>query len=86
MNRVTKKPKEARDKKASNRPSIYPNKKFRLQGVISAEGARCFKVARKCLANTSGWKSRVSDADTIEFLARQFVEFLAHKFGVGAKQ
>lgn len=73
MQKVIKKKKPATGpKKASNRPSIFPNKKFRLQGVISKEGARCFEAARQALAKQANWKGKVSDADTIEFLAREF--------------
>lgn len=74
MKKIVKKKKPASEKQASNRPSIYPNKKYRLQGTISEEGSRCFELARKVLAGTDAAKrfDRVSDADTIEFLAREF--------------
>lgn len=72
MKKIVKKKKGAT--RASNRPSIYPNKKYRLQGVISEEGSRCFEIGRKALAATEAGRTftRPSDADTIEFLAREF--------------
>lgn len=74
MKKIVKKEKPASDR-ASNRPSIYPNKKYRVQGTISEEGGRCFDAARKVLAASDAAQlfDRVSDADTIDFLAREFV-------------
>lgn len=61
-----------RDKtKIFNRPSIFKNKEVRVQGMISKMGSTCFEERRKQLARIAGWDpKKVSDADTIEFLAR----------------
>jgi hypothetical protein len=42
----------------------------RLQGVISGGAAIAFTAARRRLKKLAKWKGKVSDADTIEFLAR----------------
>lgn len=54
------------------RPAIFDlPKEVRIQGVISKPGSVKFEQARKRLAKLVGWApERVSDADTIEFLAR----------------
>lgn len=57
--------------KIFNRPSIFKHKEVRVQGMISKAGAECFEVRRKQLAKLSGWDAKkISDADTIEYLAR----------------
>lgn len=57
--------------KIYNRPSIFKHKEVRIQGMISKAGATKFEQARKRLADLAGWKpEKVSDADTIEYLAR----------------
>ena len=54
------------------RPSIFPNKKGgRVQGGLTDVGSKQFNVARGRLADLAGWKVKdVTDADTIEYLAR----------------
>lgn len=70
----------AEQPKVSHRPAIYANKSVRVQGMISKAGATCFEIGRRALAKVSGWKaSKISDADTIEFLAREFVKRLKGK-------
>lgn len=61
----------ATEKKISHRPSIFKNKKVRVQGMISTMGSTCFEERRKQLAKLTGWDAKkISDADVIEFLAR----------------
>lgn len=62
------------------RPAIFSEPKIvRIQGVISKPGSVKFEQARKTLAKLVGWvPSRVSDADTIEFLARGRQETLKY--------
>jgi hypothetical protein len=53
------------------RLSIFPKDGPKVQGFLSTEGARLFERARHELTILAGWQGRtVSDADTIEFLAR----------------
>lgn len=57
----------------TGRVSIFRNKnrKNRVQGLMSDVGKREFELARKRLARLAGWQStKVSDADTVEYLAR----------------
>lgn len=57
-------------------------KTVRLQGVISKPGGVKFEAARKRLGKLAKWKGPVSDADTIEYLARgeyETVKYLAQK-------
>jgi hypothetical protein len=54
-------------------PSIFGKKAGgdRLQGNVTAIGSTAFEQARARLAKLVGWDvERVSDGDTIEFLAR----------------
>jgi hypothetical protein len=46
-----------------------PKNGDRVQGVLTREGSRLFEGGRKRLAALSG-RANVSDADTIEYLAR----------------
>lgn len=59
------------------RRAIFTGKRcVRLQGVITGPGSRRFEDARKRLGKAAGVAvAKVSDADTIEYLAR--VESLA---------
>ncbi len=58
-------------KQVFHRPSIFRDKSVRVQGVISAMGSKCFEERRRALAKLAGWDpKKVSDADTIEYLAR----------------
>lgn len=54
------------------RRGIFTGKRVaRLQGVITAPGSRRFEAARKRLAKAAGVPAaKVSDADTVEYLAR----------------
>lgn len=54
------------------RPAIFePKSGARRQSTLTLDGERAFEAARLRLANLSGWTlERVSDADTIEYLAR----------------
>jgi hypothetical protein len=55
------------------RRSIFRGKlrTLRVQGIMSRDGMRAFKAARRQLAKLAGVRIvDVSDADTIEFLAR----------------
>ena len=67
------------------RVSIFEKNGPKVQGIISLEGARRFELARTRLAQLAGWQERtVSDADTIEFLARgehNAVAYLKQKAG-----
>lgn len=54
-----------------HRPAIFRNKKVRVQGLISKAGAEAFEQRRQQLGKLSGWDAKkISDADTIEYLAR----------------
>lgn len=55
------------------RPTIFRDKEDgdRVQGIISKRGSTCFENARHELARLAKLEARqVSDADTIEYLAR----------------
>ena len=64
------------------RRGIFTGKRTaRLQGVITGTGSRRFEAARKRIAKAAGVApKKVSDADTIEYLAR--VEDVAVAFRV----
>jgi hypothetical protein len=58
---------------ATGRASIFRNKlrTCRVQAILSKDGYKAFNVARRKLAALVGWQAaKVSDADTIEYLAR----------------
>jgi hypothetical protein len=53
------------------RLSIFDKDGRKVQGILSLAGSQAFERARGQLAKIAGWEGRtVSDADTIEFLAR----------------
>lgn len=53
------------------RVSIFEKDGRKYQGIVSAAAGVKFEAARKRLAELAGWADRtVSDADTLEFLAR----------------
>lgn len=58
------------------RPSIYPGKdktRGRATGLLTPAGWRAFEKGRRAAALLHGVKVQaVTDADTIEFLAREF--------------
>lgn len=55
----------------TGRRSIFRGKAVRVQGWLTKVGKRDFEYARGQLALVVGWKANeVSDADTVEFLAR----------------
>lgn len=57
----------------AGRPSIFKGKENgdRVQGYISQAGSKKFEDARRRLAVLAQWSVKaVSDADTIEYLAR----------------
>lgn len=59
--------------KRMGQPSIFEDKSGgdRVQGNISGRGSVAFEAARRRLAKLAGWEyERVSDGDTIEYLAR----------------
>lgn len=57
--------------KVSHRPAIFRDKTVRVQGMITAMGAKCFEERRRQLAKLSKWDvNKISDADVIEYLAR----------------
>lgn len=61
------------------RLSIFAKDGPKVQGIISVPGGHKFERARKRLAELAGWQDRtVSDADTIEFLARGEADTVAY--------
>lgn len=57
----------------AGRPSIFKGKEHgdRVQGYISQAGSKQFELARRRLGVLAQWDVKnVSDADTIEYLAR----------------
>lgn len=53
------------------RLAIFEKDGRKVQGILSLTGTSAFERARVQLAKVAGWEGRtVSDADTIEFLAR----------------
>lgn len=55
----------------AGRPSIFPGKKHRVQGLLTDEGRKAFESHRAKLAKKTGFEVElVSDGDTIEALAR----------------
>jgi hypothetical protein len=63
------------------RRSIFRGKEggVRVQAIITKIGGQKFERARKRLAELAGWASKdVSDADTVEFLARGEAETMAY--------
>lgn len=62
-------------KNPGGRPSIYSPKDDPLPppriSKLTKEGRRLFEQARKTLGKLVGWKGAVSDADVVEFLARE---------------
>lgn len=53
------------------RLSIFAKDGPKVQGILSKQGGEAFERKRGELAKIAGWEGRtVSDADTIEFLAR----------------
>jgi hypothetical protein len=57
------------------RPNIFGRQTGdRLQGKMTKIGSIKFEAARKRLSVIAKWEGAVSDADTIEFLARGEVE------------
>ena len=67
------------------RPTIFEGgKSYRIQGDLTKEGGQAFERARKMLAALVGWKpSRVSDADTAEFLWRGYASTLEYLIDKG---
>lgn len=64
--------------KIGRRAIFEESKTIRLQGVISTPGGKAFEAARRRLKILAKWKGRVSDADTIEFLARGEANTIAY--------
>jgi hypothetical protein len=63
------------------RRAIFRGKEggVRVQAIITKVGGQRFERARKRLAELAGWiASEVSDADTVEFLARGEAETVAY--------
>lgn len=70
---------QAKENARAGRASIFRGKQggARLQGVITKAGSNRFEQARKRLARLAGRDvEEVSDADTIEYLARGEAETL----------